>query len=186
MQPWVVVRFRVTPAILSLSTVYLSETRHCTQVGGSVSGGLWTRFIDCRFRQNSGTVQVGALYFAGEGTRSVMGNCMFSGNTAGNWAGALRVSGEGVEVSVANCSFSANAAGTRAGGIQVTSGARADIVNTVLWGNTANGASEEWEQLAVEGASATVNYCCLQGWTGDLGGAGNTGADPMWEDAPRA
>jgi hypothetical protein len=28
-----------------------------------------------------------------------------------------------------------------------------------------------------------INYCCVQGWTGSLGGVGNIGDDPVFKDA---
>jgi hypothetical protein len=36
------------------------------------------------------------------------------------------------------------------------------------------------ESAQLHGGTPVVNYCCVQGWTGSLGGTGNVGADPCF------
>ena len=34
----------------------------------------------------------------------------------------------------------------------------------------------------ISGGSPVINNCCIQGWTGKLGGTGNFGSDPLFVD----
>ena len=43
-----------------------------------------------------------------------------------------------------------------------------------------NGGTSESEQIG-EGIF-TINYCCIQGWSGNLGGVGNVDVDPCFAD----
>jgi hypothetical protein len=60
------------------------------------------------------------------------------------------------------------------------------VTNCILWGNSDSGGTDESAQIS--GVSLSVNYCCIQGLTGGLGGTGNIGVDPCfiepgyWED----
>jgi len=106
-------------------------------------------------------------------------NCAFSGNTAGDSGGG--VSGEQQNVSLVNCTFNANAAWT-AGGV-FGSLCAVSLTNCILWANTdqQGGLNGESAQVLAD-PLPTVNYCCIQGWTGVLGGAGNLGDDPLFVD----
>ena len=54
------------------------------------------------------------------------------------------------------------------------------VSNSILWGNSVDGTTDEEAQIDTnEDDFPVVNYCCIQGWTGDLGGVGNIGADPL-------
>ena len=55
------------------------------------------------------------------------------------------------------------------------------FVNCVLWGNTDASGTEEDAQLLCN--TVNVDHSCIQGLTGDLGGTGNTGANPSFVDA---
>jgi len=102
-------------------------------------------------------------------------NCAFSGNTAGGSGGGL--SGEQQNVSLANCTFNANAAQT--GGGVFGSLCAVSLTNCILWANT-DQQSESAQILA--DPLPTINYCCIQDWTGVLGGVGNLGDDPLFVD----
>ena len=54
------------------------------------------------------------------------------------------------------------------------------LSNCVLWGNMDGGDSVEPAQI--QGGKMMVNYCCIQGWSGRLGGVGNFGDDPLFVD----
>jgi hypothetical protein len=57
------------------------------------------------------------------------------------------------------------------------------VINCILWGNTDGGPTDESAQIYNSGSTPDVNYCCVQGWTGGLGGTGNIGDDPLFKDA---
>ncbi len=56
------------------------------------------------------------------------------------------------------------------------------LSNCILWGNIDNDGMDESAQIHVDGPAPIVNYCCIQGWTGGLGGTGNLGDDPLLTD----
>lgn len=57
-----------------------------------------------------------------------------------------------------------------------------NLANCILWGNTDGGGSDESAQIHNSGSTPVVNYCCVQGWTGGLGGTGNIGGDSLLRD----
>ena len=54
--------------------------------------------------------------------------------------------------------------------------------NCIFWGNTDVSGAGESAQIHLAGATVNINYSCVDGWTGTLGGVGNTGADPRFLD----
>jgi hypothetical protein len=128
-------------------------------------------FINCDFRGNSA---VGGGGIWGHGHPTLI-NCTFSGNQAGR-GGAVCIGSGGSSV-ITNCTFSGNSGGAVAG----ISPAPIEVDNCVFWGNTDSGTGDESAQI--EGGVLTIDYSCVQGWTGDLGGTGNFGDDPLLVDA---
>ena len=58
--------------------------------------------------------------------------------------------------------------------------------NCVLWSNTDGGGDIEVAQVHLDGSTVSVDYSCIEGWSGGLGGAGNIGAAPGFVDADGA
>lgn len=57
------------------------------------------------------------------------------------------------------------------------------ITNSILWaGDQYDPAPDSLLQEAPVGPSFTVNHSIIQGWTGAMGGVGNSGASPMFVD----
>ena len=54
------------------------------------------------------------------------------------------------------------------------------VTNCILWDNTDGGGVDESAQI--HAVDASINHSCVQGWTGDWGGTGNHGDDPMLVD----
>ena len=114
---------------------------------------------------------------------SVVSGCVFSGNTATNsHGGAMAISGS-VSPRISNNSFTGNHAGFAGGGIAIDVVNPPVLANSILWGNTDPNGSAESQQIHFFGGSITVNYCLVEGWTGSLGGAGNSGLNPLFVDA---
>jgi hypothetical protein len=126
---------------------------------------------NCTLRLNFG-LWGGAVYNL-NGRPSFV-NCVFSGNVAVTGGAMLSDSGS---PAVRNCTVTGNY-GSTAGGISAREGARPVLSNCVLWGNKDSGGIHESAQ--VYGLAELVNYCCIQGWTGGLGGVGNMGDDPCF------
>ena len=105
-------------------------------------------------------------------------NCMFSGNWTIDW-GVLY----GGPFDLTNCTIVGNETyESLSGAIDNHSGAT-QIRNCILWDNSGSAADEQTQQIFVGGGSVTVNNSIVQGWTGSLGGSGNSGADPQFIDA---
>ncbi len=141
--------------------------------------------INCDFRGNESlTMNGGGLELIPDSTNPpVIVNNLFVGNAAALQGGGLRIptSGGGMGRAIRNCTFAANSAGTTAGGL-LTSHAGDTISNCILWANTDSTGSGQSAQLVIAAASGAVNYCCVQGWTGSLGGTGNHGNNPLFVD----
>jgi parallel beta-helix repeat protein len=81
---------------------------------------------------------------------------------------------------IINCTITDNISTEHGGGIYCWSGSRPTIVNCIIAGNSDVGGSGESAQIY--GGSPSVNYSCVQEWTGSLGGSGNIGDDPLFVD----
>ena len=108
-------------------------------------------------------------------------NCLLAGNAAGT-GGALFNDPES-DPSLINCTVASNSADVDGGGLAQSLLAAPELANCILWWNSDAGGTDESAQL--HGGAPIVNYCCLQGWTGAFGGAGNMGDDPLFVD-PKA
>ncbi len=109
-------------------------------------------------------------------------NCVFSGNHADSVAGAIAnvgtILGDASPI-LSNCSIVSNSAAL-AGGMY-TDGTSAPLLsNCIIWGNSDGVGEIEQAQIAGE---AIVNYCCVQGLTGDFGGTGNISDPPFFANA---
>jgi hypothetical protein len=152
--------------------------------GGMDNYGGSPTLTNCRFSGNSviwgGT---GGGMYSAQSTAN-LNNCIFVGNSAGDHGGGMHTWKDGSRLT--NCTFSANSA-ARYGGDDVGGGMHNDdssviLTNCIFRGNSDSGGVDESAQI--HGGSPVVNYCCIQGWSGSLGGTGNTGADPMFVREP--
>ncbi|GAI91994.1 unnamed protein product, partial [marine sediment metagenome] len=105
------------------------------------------------------------------GSDSHLTNCLFTGNIG------CGLQAQDCDIVVTNCTFVGNIA-YWAAGIWNDEG-DTTVTNCISWGNIARTGSTESAQIATEDP-AVINYCCIQGWSGALGGTGNTGADPCF------
>ncbi len=136
--------------------------------------------INCAFRGNIG-VDGGAL--ADDHNEADLVNCVFSGNVASHRGGAVyagAVFHADDYFTMVNCTVVANHAANYTGGIYSASIRGVKLGNCIFWANEHPDGSDEAAQ--VFGGGPIVNYSCIQGWTGGLGGTGNTGTDPLLID----
>lgn len=178
--------------------------------GGGMINWEWSspQLINCRFEGNSAVYSPGGGMFNYDGCNPNLINCIFSGNSAINNAGGGLVNTFNSCPVLINCVFSGNSAGTFAGGIwnfhnnsnptlinctiinnvsndsasgiSTSNDSICTLINCILWGNANNGITDESAQI--DGGTPVVNYSCVQGWTGNLGGSGNIGFDPCFVD----
>jgi hypothetical protein len=154
-------------------------------------GGLYNYMgspavINCIFVGNYASHIGGAMCNQWEwdgigGSCPVVINSVCSGNHAGVRAGAIANLGTvlgDASPTLLNCSIVGNSA-PLVGGMYTEGTGAPTLANCILWGNSDNGLETEQAQIAGE---SVVNYCCIEGLSGDLGGAGNTGDPPFFAD----
>lgn len=150
-------------------------------------GGLYNQdgsptVINCIFLENSAGAGAGMLNDY-ECSPTII-NCAFIGNSAEQYGGGMHNYGlySQNEQTLINCTFSCNTAGI-GGGISNWDGSTPTLTNCILWGNSDNGGYDESAQISESNSITTINYSCVQGWTGSFGGMGNIGDDPLFKDA---
>jgi hypothetical protein len=135
--------------------------------------------INCAFRGNTATAYGGGAVLNNNSNPTFV-NCAFSGNAsfgAVHGGGAIR--NEHANPTLINCTLYGNTTIAAGGGLFDFNVSSPNLVNCVLWGNTDPSGTGEAAQISGSG-TPSVNYSCIKGWTGDLGGTGNTGADPRF------
>ena len=158
--------------------------RNCSFVGNWAvhGGGVHNAFgnptmIDCYFAGNATAEWGGAIdNFSAAPT---LVNCVLTGNTTAGEGGAMH--SDLSSPTLTNCTISGNTA-DQGGGLFNYVGAIVTVTNCILWINSDSMGSIESSQL-FNGASENdfiVNHTSVQGWTGEYGGVGNMGDDPLF------
>ncbi len=107
---------------------------------------------------------------------SILLNCIFNGNISYKSGGGLyNIFSNPI---LTNCTLSGNWAASFGGGI-FNERSYTSLTNCILWGNTIPEGQGQAAQI-YGNYHPVINYCCIEGWTGDLGGIGNIGADPLF------
>jgi len=132
--------------------------------------------IRCTFTVN--TARHGGGMYNCYDSRPILTNCIFSSNLA-EYGGAVKNS-EAISTLI-NCTLYSNSA-EMGGGIWNGWGGSAELTNSILWNNSdIYGMTESAQINNAHGSRISViNYCCLQGFSGALGGIGNIGSDPLF------
>jgi len=161
---------------------------NCVFKGNSASyrsGGMYNRsssypvLISCTFTENSAVDAGGGMGNGGSNANPTLTNCIFAGNSAKSGGG---MSGRGSSSpTLTNCTFWGNSASDSGGGIwSYWSSTIPNIDNCIIWGNSDSGGTDESAQI--HDGTPVINYSCIQGWTGSLGGISNIGYDPLFKD----
>lgn len=162
--------------------------------GGMFSGGWWVELQRCRFVHNQALQSPGGGLLVTASTQGplLVQGCEFTRNGAPRGAGMFIYYFGESSARVLNCTISDNRSESAPGGISsnaLPGGTASDPVsveNSILWGNSSAGVREETTQMDL-GASAgvTPHYCCIEGWSGQFGGQGNIGGDPLLQSDGR-
>lgn len=105
---------------------------------------------------------------------------IFNGNIAENRGGGTHNTLSSF-ATFANCVWVHNHAGA-GGGLTSTSSDTA-VLNSILWANSDDEGSVEPAQLRKLSGALSLDYSCVQGFSGVLEGTGNIGDDPLFADA---
>ncbi|MHC4499232.1 MAG: LamG-like jellyroll fold domain-containing protein, partial [Planctomycetota bacterium] len=186
-----------------------STMKDCTFNGNSafwIGGGVYNydtnlTLTDCEF-SNNGAEDGGGIYnesstltatnctFSGNSSDNGAGvyndessaeliNCILGGNTANGRGGAMYSDGEEHNyITLTNCTISGNEADSCGGLYYEVDGLQAELTNCILWANMDSDGMIESSQI--RNGAPVINYCCIQGWTGGLGGTGNMGENPLF------
>ncbi len=183
--------------------------RNCTFTNNSARNGGGVYVLEshdltlehCRFIANRADTSGGGLYLTGD---AVVTGCFFAANRASLLGGGIYIQGGPQQsVTIVNCVFNDNFALTQGGavyattasiahstfrnnlthgssgaGLYLTPVAPANISNSIFWDNHSAAGTDEPAQIDTQ--TAVIQSCCIQGWTGELGGVGNFGADPRF------
>ena len=133
---------------------------------------------NCTFRLNTARTSGGAVYNTLSSNPKFI-NCRFAGNYALNTGGGMNSNSSSIPTLI-NCDICGNYS-TSCGGVGGTQSSL-NMKNCVLYGNSDPNGNSERAQILVTSGTATVNYSCIQNWTGVLGGIGNFFADPLFVD----
>jgi hypothetical protein len=166
--------------------------RNCVIRGNTADSGAGVAngegcpgFINCIFSFNvANPISTNQSSGRGGGMGNYLGkpeliNCVFTDNTASTGGGVYNADSEPKFI---NCVISRNSVTGEGSGIWNWAG-NLQISNCILWNNHTSTDTGFSAQIQIRGnGSARINYSCIQGWDGGLGGSGNIGNDPMFVD----
>ena len=110
-------------------------------------------------------------------------NCVVVGNQSPlGFGGRGALFNQSGTLEVINCTIAHNVFEDGPGaGVHVQNG-HVSVINSILWGNVGELPGEP-SQVFVNGGTLAMDFSCVQGWTGALGGSGNSGGNPEFVDA---
>ena len=166
--------------------------------GLSIDSYQTAHITDCRVVGNDAGPSLGggiSLISSYSDDEARIENCLVAGNTAFRAGGVflgISIGGRGAGM-VVNSTIAQNTASTPSGDdfdggglvFAVGQDAPAALHNTILWGNSNGGSTDQAAQLGVSQdfpPMLSIRRNLVQGWTGDLGGTGNAGDDPQFVD----
>jgi hypothetical protein len=154
--------------------------------GASFGGGLCIAgpgnviLTNCRFLENSADKGGGV---SSSGCSVQFSNCLFNNNLATHWGGGIYnieyVDDVGNRV-LLNCTIVRNKSRAHGCGIYSEPNCSPVLANCIVWGNTDGNEISESEQIY--GGTRSIRHCCIQAWSGKLGGVGNFGNNPLFID----
>jgi parallel beta-helix repeat protein len=174
--------------------------------GGILCQGGSPTITDCTITGNTAYQYGGGIYITSSSSPTIT-NCTISENTAGDYGGGIygtssvsptitnctindnsASQGGGINFrnystpEITNCTISNNSATYQyGGGIHCATGTSAVVVNSILWGDTAEVSGDE---IYLDGTSSIdITYSDIEGgWTG----TGNINSDPLFVDDTNA
>jgi hypothetical protein len=163
---------------------------NAAETGGGI--GNWESspmVTDCKFIANFADEVGGGManssFGPPDGSSPMLTNCIFTANRTTHSGGGM-FNMEFSSPDLTNCSFAGNSAANEGGGLNNVMFSNPTLTNSILWGNNDAGGTDESAQIHNYDSTPVINYSCIQGWTGSLGGTGNHGDDPLFVDADGA
>lgn len=152
-------------------------TNNYAQWGGGIgASGAALRMDGCVVADNhainggSGAVDI-------YGSNVTIANCILRDNTASFDGGAIYM--QNSTLAVHGSTIVGNTSALRGGGIAYWN-SPLTASNCILWANVDSTANVQDRQILRYSGSAALSSNIVGGWSGTLGGAGNSGADPLF------
>ncbi|MFT3684039.1 MAG: GC-type dockerin domain-anchored protein [Phycisphaerales bacterium] len=166
----------------SVVTVDASTIRHNTARWG---GGVTSNDSTLTIRRTTLETNQATQYSGGAidlyNNQTTIVNAALRANTAADGGAGISL-GQNSTLTAANCTIYANSAVNSGGGIGMYQATLA-LNNSILYANTATNTPGLLDkQLTVFSGTRTVNRSCVQGLSGQLGGSGNIGGNPLLVD----
>jgi len=155
-----------------------------------------TDVVDCRFLHNGGALSIGSsiatvrdstfigngpqfsVFYTSSSAVSVI-NTLFADNTPAFATFDLSFS----RLTLRNCTIAGERLPSVFGAILWAHESPVDVVNTIFWDNqNVRGEGGQNVQFYLYGSTLDIDHSIVPGWTGSLGGVGNSGADPLFVD----
>jgi hypothetical protein len=168
--------YSASPTVLNCTFTDDSAT-----YGGAVSSaGGYPSFTCCTFYANKASWG-GAVHNAN--SHPALTNCIFYENRANHYGGAMYSTQISNNSFASNCTFVENSADEYGGAMFYQAASESAITDCIFWANSDSNGTDESAQIH-GGGDCAIDYCCIQGWTGGLGGTGNFDADPCFVSGP--
>jgi hypothetical protein len=172
--------FTITNGFSRCEDIFPPPLPACQHQGGAIHCGWYSSptITNCIIISNYGTYGYGGGISCHRSNPTVS-NCTFTSNLAVGGGGMYN--NWNSSPTVRNCTFTGNYGDDYVGGFY----GKGILINCVFWGNRDGSGMDESSQIF---GPVVVEYCCIQGLTGALGGIGNIGDDPCfielghWED----
>ncbi|MHC4153473.1 MAG: choice-of-anchor Q domain-containing protein [Planctomycetota bacterium] len=159
----------------AISDCRISGNRAVHYGGGTCTTASNSRITNCTFSANWAGFGGGGLANLHSGS-PVITNCVFSGNLAPSSGGGITNNWRSNPVLI-NCTVTANSTSWYAAGGMDNTDSTPVVSNCIFWANKNKRGMDESAQMD---GGPIVNYSCIQGWTGRLGGTGNIDSDPCF------
>ena len=157
-------------------------------VAGGDGGGIYCYYrsspaiTNCTINENKAYGGNGGAIFCSEDCEPIITNCVISGNITTKWSGGGNGAGiycnDDSNAKITNCTFSKNSAEIAGGGMYSYQ-SNPLLTNCIFWENTDSSGMDESAQIHTSSSFPVINYSCIQGWSGILGGTDNFGDDPL-------
>jgi len=157
------------------------ERNRSNDNGGAIfsRSGSCPRIVSCLFAGNTARANGGAL--SNRENAAIIVNCVFTGNSAHDNGGVLYCEQTNEPPAMLNCTLVGNDAALEGGAIYGEGRTNPNLLNCILWANRDETGGGETSQIFA--AAPILRHCCVQNWTGQWGGVGNSGQDPQFVDA---
>lgn len=153
--------------------------------GGAIQNRRDLTIAHCTLSENSAQSGGGGLFNSSVWTaEAMMINCLFRKNAAQTGAGGGVLNYR--TATLTNCTLRGNLAlnSIRAAGMHNYHETDVKMTDCILWDNRNEDGEDQSAQIRFARAPWEINYCCVEGWTGSLGGTGNFADDPLFASGP--